>query len=314
MAVNLTPALALASYRAGANVLPGIVVAGTCYDMHAACALADLPRDARSALEAGVGSALMAWANVAASLETLGTAVAAAAAAGRVAAVKDVRYAAPFSPVRIFAAAANYHEHAKEMGTKLAERGQGEPYFFPKADSAVIGPGETVVKPSRVERLDWEVELAVVIGKGGRNISQADAMSHVAGYTIMNDVSARDQNVRTDFPFKHDWFRGKSWDTFAPLGPVLVPASRIPDPMHLRLGMTVSGASMQDASTDGMVYNIVEQIEYLSRLLTLRPGDVIATGTPDGVGMGRGVFLKSGDVMRAWIEGIGALENPVRAE
>ena len=224
------------------------------------------------------------------------------------------RLRAPFRPGRIFAAASNYVEHADEMGTVLAAKADSNPYIFIKASTAVIGPGETVILPRQSKKVDWEVELAVVIGRPGRRIAAEDALDHVAGYTIMNDVSARDLTRRDDYPFKFDWFQGKSFDTFAPMGPWIVPASAIPDPQSLRLQLSVNGESMQDATTGEMIFDVREQIAYLSTLLTLEPGDVIATGTPTGVGMGRGVFLKPGDVMSATIEHIGTLTNPVVEE
>ena len=219
----------------------------------------------------------------------------------------------PYAPARIFATASNFYEHAAEMGTKLAPRSESTPYIFMKAETSVTPTKSAVVMPASTMKLDWEVELAVVIGKGGRNIAVQDAYDHIAGYTVVNDISARDLSRRTDYPFSHDWFRGKSFDTFAPMGPWFVPRSCIADPMDLRMQLTVNGESMQDASTRGMIFNIAEQIAYLSGILTLKPGDLIATGTPTGVGMGRGVYLKPGDVMVASIAQIGAIENHVVA-
>lgn len=218
---------------------------------------------------------------------------------------------APFMPIRIFATASNYREHAAEMGTTLAPRSETAPYVFMKADSSVTGPGAEVRLPNNSQKVDWEVELAVVIGRGGRHISETQALSHVAGYTIINDVSARDLTRRADYPFTFDWFRGKSFDTFGPLGPWLVPAACLPDPQNLRLTLAVNGVLMQDDTTASMIFSIAEQIAYVSSIATLRPGDLIATGTPAGVGVGRGTFLRAGDVMTAAIEHIGVLENPV---
>lgn len=221
---------------------------------------------------------------------------------------------APLRPTRIFAAASNYVEHADEMGTVLDAKKNSNPYMFAKMSSTVVGPGDAVVIPPESEKVDWEVELGVVIGRRGRRISVDDALEHVAGYTVVNDISARDLTRRSDYPFKFDWFQGKNFDTFFPMGPWIVPRSAIEDPQKLHLRLDVNGETMQDASTEGMIFDVREQIAYLSSLLTLEPGDVIATGTPTGVGMGRGVFLKPGDVMCASIEGIGALTNPVEAE
>ncbi len=221
--------------------------------------------------------------------------------------------AAPFEPRRIFGAASNFIEHAEEMQTKLAAKADSEPYIFLKTVESVVGPNETVVVPQQVSRPDWEVELGVVLGRAGKNVTIDDAHALIAGYTIVNDVSARDRTRRTDFPFSHDWFRGKSFDSFTPLGPVFVPRECLGDPHDIRLGLKVNGVAMQDGNTSEMIFNIYEQIAYLSSILELRAGDLIASGTPAGVGMGRGIFLKNGDVMEAWVTGIGELRNPVSA-
>lgn len=222
--------------------------------------------------------------------------------------------AAPYVPPRIFAAASNYIEHANEMGTVLAQKAESAPYMFLKATSSVIGPGEAIVLPPTTAKVDWEVELAAVIGRGGKNIPVDKALEHVAGYTVFNDISARDLTRRNDFPFKFDWFQGKSFDTFGPLGPWIVPGRVIGDPQTLCMTLTVNDTLMQDDSTASMIFTVAEQVSYLSSILTLAPGDLIATGTPDGVGLGRGTFLKAGDVVSASIEKIGALTNPVTAD
>lgn len=231
-------------------------------------------------------------------------------ASGAIAAPKLM---APFEPRRIFAAASNFIEHAEEMQTKLAAKADSEPYIFLKTIESVVGPGDTVVVPPQVSRPDWEVELGVVLGKPGKNVAVDDARDLIAGYTIVNDVSARDRTRRTDFPFSHDWFRGKSFDSFTPLGPVFVPRDCLGDPHDIRLGLRVNGETMQDGNTSEMIFNIYEQIAYLSTILELKAGDLIASGTPAGVGMGRGVFLKDGDTMSAWVDGVGELVNPVSA-
>lgn len=221
---------------------------------------------------------------------------------------------APIRPPRIFAAASNYVEHAQEMGTVLAQKADSNPYLFIKASTAVVGPGDNVVIPKQTKKPDWEVELAAVIGRRTRRISVDDALDCVAGYTIVNDVSARDLTRRSDYPFKFDWFQGKSFDTFAPLGPWIVPRDIVGDPQNLKLALSVNDELMQNGTTAEMIFSVREQISYLSHMLTLEPGDVIATGTPTGVGASRGIFLQPGDVMRATVEHIGELRNPVVAE
>ena len=221
---------------------------------------------------------------------------------------------APYVPQHMFCAASNYAKHANEMGTVLAAKSESKPYMFLKLSNTVIGPGGTVLMPPETTKLDWEIELAAVIGKRCRRVGVQEALDCVAYYTILNDVTARDLNLRSDYPFKHDWFQGKCHDTFAPFGPWLVPASQIPDPQSVHMRLDVNGESMQDDSAATMIWTVREQIAYLSTIVTLEPGDVIATGTPTGVGMGRGVFLKDGDRMLASINGIGELANQVRAE
>ena len=199
------------------------------------------------------------------------------------------------------------------MQTKLAAKAESEPYIFLKTIESVVGPGDTVTVPPQVSRPDWEVELGVVLGRSGKNVPVDAAHDLIAGYTIVNDVSARDRTRRSDFPFSHDWFRGKSFESFTPLGPVFVPRDCLGDPHAIRLGLKINGEAMQDGNTSEMIFDIYEQIAYLSTILELRAGDLIASGTPAGVGMGRGVFLKDGDVMDAWVDGIGELRNPVSA-
>ena len=287
---------ALATYRTGKAEAPAVVVDNKLYD-------------ARQALPNGVAGAIADWPNAQAAVRRLGE----QARAGKLSALSEGLKAltAPLRPVRIFCAASNYVEHAKEMGSVLAAKSQSKPYMFLKLQDSVIGPGDDIVKPPETEKLDWEVELGAVIGRQARRIGVAEALDYVAGYTVVNDISARDLNTRTDYPFKFDWFQGKSWDTFAPLGPWIVPAWLIPDPQALNLRLAVNGKDMQNDSTKNMIWNVREQVSYLSQILTLRPGDVIATGTPTGVGMGRGIFLKAGDQVEATVENIGTLANRV---
>lgn len=300
----------IATYELNGRTATGLAVGDKLYDAHAA-----LKQTAPLAPLADVGTLIAGWeAGGAATVERLeATARAIEAGTLDVTPLAGHKLCVPYQPRRIFAAASNYYEHAQEMGTELAPREESTPYMFMKAETSVVPTLANVVIPPHAERVDWEVELAVVIGKTGRHIAKEEAYDYIAGYTILNDVSARDLNRRTDYPFKHDWFRGKSFDTFGPLGPWFVPRACIAEPQNLCMRLAVNGEMMQDGNTSGMIFNIAEQIEYLSTILTLQPGDLIATGTPTGVGMGRGIYLKAGDVMVASIDGIGSIENPLVA-
>lgn len=300
---------ALATYAAADGPRPALVLQSAAYDLAHIAAHHDA--NAGGQLAGDVAALIGRWENVAPALRTLAASVHASAGIEPLAA--GAVFLPPYIPPSIFCTASNFVEHANEMGTALAAKAESEPYMFIKASSCVVGTGDDVVLPAASASVDWEVELAAVIGRGGRNIAAVNALDHVAAYSVFNDVSARDQSRRTDFPFKNDWFRGKSYDTFGPFGPWLVPKEFIPDPQNVTLQLDVNTTRMQDGTTHDMIFSLAEQIHYLSRILTLKPGDLIATGTPTGVGMGRGVFLKDGDVMRAAIPGIGELVNPVRA-
>jgi 2-keto-4-pentenoate hydratase/2-oxohepta-3-ene-1,7-dioic acid hydratase in catechol pathway len=223
--------------------------------------------------------------------------------------VDRTRLLAPIPrPPKIIGVGLNYRDHAQETGQPLPKA----PILFAKASTAVIGPRQTIVIPKASQQVDYEVELGVVIGVGGRSISEEEALSHVAGYTVFNDVSARDFQFRDG-----QWFRGKSFDTFAPMGPCLVLRDQLPNPQNLRLRLRVNGRTRQDGTTANMVFSVAQLIADISQGITLEPGDVIATGTPAGVGFvakPKPVFLQPGDVVEAEIEGIGVLRNPVVAE
>jgi 2-keto-4-pentenoate hydratase/2-oxohepta-3-ene-1,7-dioic acid hydratase in catechol pathway len=207
-------------------------------------------------------------------------------------------------PNRILAIGRNYAEHAQELGNTVGE----EPIVFVKASSCVVAPGSPIVIPAGVGRVDYEAELLVVIGKGGKHILEAEAMSHVAGYTVFNDVTAREKQ-RALQEKKHPWFLAKSLDTFGPMGPWLVTPDEIADPHQLRVSLTVNGEIKQDGNTKQMVFSIPVLIAFLSRWMALEPGDVIATGTPSGVGA-----IVPGDIVSATVEGIGTLTNLVQME
>ncbi|MGO8948528.1 MAG: fumarylacetoacetate hydrolase family protein [Ktedonobacterales bacterium] len=212
----------------------------------------------------------------------------------------------------IFCVGRNYSEHAAEsfraMGKEV--RLPDSPNIFTKAVTSVTGPfADIPFDPILSEQIDWEVELAVVIGRGGRHISQEEALAHVFGYTVLNDITARDLQNRPGI----QWFQGKSLDGFCPIGPCIVTADEIHDPQNLRLHLEVNGVAKQDSSTGLMLFNVATLIAHLSALLTLEPGDIIATGTPSGVGFARTPpeFLHPGDLVESTVEGVGTMRNHV---
>jgi 2-keto-4-pentenoate hydratase/2-oxohepta-3-ene-1,7-dioic acid hydratase in catechol pathway len=230
--------------------------------------------------------------------------------------IDKVLLAAPFIPNAIFCSGANYHSHVAEMNKRLGVQTKaatdGSPYFFLKSPAhTIVASAETVEAPSGSVMLDWEIELAVVIGRGGRAISESEAMAHVAGYAILIDLSARDCFTRADLPAWKDWLSAKSFEGAAPFGPAFTPAELVEDPSNLALKLWVNGELKQDGNTSEMIYGISEQIAYLSRRVALRPGDVIATGSPAGVGFASGVYLKPGDKVAAEITGLGRLEAQI---
>jgi 2-keto-4-pentenoate hydratase/2-oxohepta-3-ene-1,7-dioic acid hydratase in catechol pathway len=218
-------------------------------------------------------------------------------------------------PRKVLCAGLNYRRHLREMGGEMPA-GRWKPFFFLKPPTTtVIGPGDPIIiRSPEKARYDWEAELAVVIGVLGRDIPPEDALAHVAGYCVANDVTARGYHRRQVVPadaFTYDWFAAKSMDCSLPLGPGITPAFQVPDPQDLRLRLWVNGDLQQDESTSDMVCTVAELVSAASEVVTLEPGDVITTGTPSGVGAGRGVFLRVGDVIRATIDGLGTLENTV---
>jgi 2-keto-4-pentenoate hydratase/2-oxohepta-3-ene-1,7-dioic acid hydratase in catechol pathway len=222
------------------------------------------------------------------------------------------------TPRNLYMAGANYADHAREMRKLPAdapiEPSPHGPFFFLKPTTTVVGPGAEVVIPDGITKLDWEVELAAVVGREARDVDASEALSCVAGYTVLNDVSARDNFKReptTEAPMTFDWFGQKGWATSCPTGPWIVPSRFLADPAGLELSLSVNGEVEQRSSTAAMIFDLPAQIAYLSRIVPLVPGDVIATGTPAGVGAGKGRFLNPGDEMVAAIEGIGELRNPV---
>ena len=219
-------------------------------------------------------------------------------------------------PRKVICAGVNYRKHMREMGAEIPEAGW-RPFFFLKAPTtSVIGPRDPIVisDPARA-RYDWEAELAVIIGVRGKNIDPERAGFHAAAYCVCNDITARGYHRRDAAPadaFSYDWFAAKSIEGSLPLGPGLTPAFLVPDPQDLRLRLWVNGELQQDESTADMVCPVAELIAAASEIVTLEPGDVIATGTPSGVGAARGLYLRGGDVVRTTIDGLGTLENIVK--
>jgi 2-keto-4-pentenoate hydratase/2-oxohepta-3-ene-1,7-dioic acid hydratase in catechol pathway len=303
----------LLTYQAGRDPRAGVLVGETVFDA------AKLTANAAHASVLGV---LNDWTKASRLL---------AQAAKRIAAGKSRVKGTPFARVKllapvlypgaIFCAGANYRDHAEEMarvsGTPL-EKDQRElglsPWHFIKTSrGSVMGPNAKVKLPAYSQMVDWEVELAAVIGRPAKNVTAARALEYVAGYTIGNDLSARDAGRRPHLPdaspFKMDWLGQKCFDGSCPLGPWITPANEIPDPQRLAMKLWVNDELMQDSSTSKMIFSTAEQIAQLSTRVTLQPGDLILTGTPAGVGMARRRFLKPGETVRLWIEGIGELRN-----
>jgi 2-keto-4-pentenoate hydratase/2-oxohepta-3-ene-1,7-dioic acid hydratase in catechol pathway len=222
--------------------------------------------------------------------------------------LSGIRLHAPISnPPRVFAIGLNYRDHAAESKMELPK----SPVVFFKLKSSIVGPGEPVVLPKNSTQPDYEAEMAVVIGKGGYRIAANDWQSHVYGYTIVNDVSARDVQLATS-----QWTLGKSFPTFCPIGPAIVTADEIGDPHALVISLSIDGEMLQNSNTRELVFRVPDLIEYISSITPLEPGDIISTGTPAGVGLGRNPkrWIKPGETMTVTVEGLGSLVNPVVAE
>jgi 2-keto-4-pentenoate hydratase/2-oxohepta-3-ene-1,7-dioic acid hydratase in catechol pathway len=218
----------------------------------------------------------------------------------------SARLHAPISdPGKFICIGLNYSDHAKEAGVPVPK----EPPLFAKFANAILDPGEPILRPRGSSQLDWEVELGVVIGRPARHVTKDKALDYVYGYTIINDVSARDFQMTTS-----QWMAGKIFETAAPIGPYIADTSEVPDPHVLDLKTWVNGKQMQNGNTKAFIFDVRYVVSFLSNLMTLSPGDVIATGTPPGVGLGMKppVWLQPGDVCRMEITGLGSLENPVK--
>ena len=232
--------------------------------------------------------------------------------------LSDVRLLAPVPrPPKLLALAGNYQEHIKESGHAAVTKAKVTPRLFMKPATSVAGPGQPILLPKVSSTIDWELELLVVIGTGGKDIAAEDALAHVAGYSIFNDISSRTLHIAEgrdvrDGDWWFDWLLGKWQDSSGPMGPYLVTRDEVPQPNNLRLQLWVNDQLKQNANTGQMIFDVAETVAFASQFMTLEAGDVIATGTPSGVGATTGTYLKSGDVVRGEIEGLGVLVNPVQ--
>ena len=293
----------LATFAQGGQAVAALEVNGVAYRL--------APSLARVGL-AGQDSVAGLFANWARALAALNAAAAQVQASDQI--TPSQRLAPLLYPGKILCAGANYFDHLAEMGMPGAKKEDQRLFFFMKPPrNAVVGEGDTVHMPINTQAFDWEVELALVIGKTARNVSVEQALSHVAAYTVAIDFSARDHNRAPETFYKLDWVAGKANDTCCPLGPRLVPASAVADPQNLSLKLWVNGELKQNGRSNDMIFSVAEQIATASRIMTLDPGDVLLTGTPAGVGSPKQTFLSVGDRVDAEIEGIGRLSVKVQA-
>jgi 2-keto-4-pentenoate hydratase/2-oxohepta-3-ene-1,7-dioic acid hydratase in catechol pathway len=300
------PAYKLLTYQSGRGARAGLMVNDVIYDVES---LTGEPSDVT------VLSLLDDWQ---AAQERLDAAAASAGRKGE-AIVHPALRAPILYPPAIYCAGANYKDHAEEMARMFNRPVEPDPhtkglkcFFFMKTGRTATDPGAIVNISDYSETMDWEIELAVVIGQKATRVAEKDALEYVAGYTVANDLSARDfgrRDVIDTSPFRTDWLSSKNFNQSCPLGPWIVPAGQIKDPHGLAMTLTVNGVTKQESNTGRMIYNINEQIAHLSARITLYPCDVILTGTPAGVGVAQKEFLKSGDRVECWIERIGTLTN-----
>ena len=303
----------LLSYLVGRNARAGLLVADAVYDA------ARVTGDPAYASVLGV---LADWRRAERSLAQAAKRIAAGRSRARGVPLVRARLLAPvLYPGAVFCAGANYVDHMQEMARVQNIPPEKDPHevglqpwhFIKTSRASIVGPGAKVKLPPYSRMVDWEVELVAVIGRPARDVALEEALAYVAGYTIANDLSARDAMRRPHLsdasPFKLDWVSQKCFEGSCPLGPWIAPASDVADPQKLALKLWVNDELMQDSHTSKMIFTTAEQIAHLSTRLTLQPGDLILTGTPAGVGMGRGRFLKAGDKLKLWIEGIGELRH-----
>ncbi len=306
----------LLSYQTGRQARAGLLVGDSVYDA---------ARVTGKPAWSSVLALLESWSAAQRPLAQAAKAIASGRRRMRGVPVARVRLLAPvLYPGAIFCAGANYTDHVLEMARAQNAPPPPDPHevglapwhFIKTSRGSVVGPGSRVALPRYSRMVDWEVELAAVIGRPAKDVTIAQALKYVAGYTIGNDLSARDAmrrpHLADNSPFKVDWLSQKCFDGACPLGPWITPASEIADPQKLGLKLWVNDELMQDSNTSQMIFTTAEQIAHLSTRVTLQPGDLVLTGTPAGVGMGRGRFLKAGDTVRLWIEAIGELRHTLR--
>jgi 2-keto-4-pentenoate hydratase/2-oxohepta-3-ene-1,7-dioic acid hydratase in catechol pathway len=319
MAVMRNQSYRLATYvDAGAQPRAGIVVDERVIDVSAAL---ESNADSPATGVTSVLNVLQHWVQVHPTLQRVARDVRSGNSKLKTSALSSVKLLAPILyPGVIFCAGANYKDHVAEMSKAMNlpiepdphELGLN-PWHFVKPSACVRGPGESIALPSYSKKVDWEAEIALVIGRECRNVSVERALDYVAGLSIVNDLSARDHlrrsGVAIDSPFHFDWVSQKSFDGALPFGPWIVPLEDLSDPGNLGIKLWVNEELMQNSSSSNLIFSMAEQIAHLSTRLTLRPGDVIATGTPAGCGTARGRFLQPGDKVRIWVEGVGELAN-----
>jgi 2-keto-4-pentenoate hydratase/2-oxohepta-3-ene-1,7-dioic acid hydratase in catechol pathway len=297
------------SYETDAGPRAGMVVGEELYPLS----------ESAAGLPGSVIELLQRWREAEPMLEQAAAKIASEKRAGKK--LAQVKLLSPvLYPSAVYCAGANYGDHAAEMA-RAANRPPPpdpheaglKPWHFMKAPRAIVASDVDVAIPPETKKLDWEAELAAVIGRPAKAVSEASALDYVAGYLVANDLSARDLSRRKGVPetsgFHHDWISHKSFDGSCPLGPWLVPAKQVGDPQKLDIKLWVNDVIKQDSNTAKMLFSLAEQIAFLSGRVTLHPGDVVLTGTPAGVGNGRGEYLNKGDVVKVWIEKVGTITN-----
>jgi 2-keto-4-pentenoate hydratase/2-oxohepta-3-ene-1,7-dioic acid hydratase in catechol pathway len=305
----------LLSFQSGREARAGLLIGEQIYDAARATGI--------SAWSSVLG-ALQDWAKAHREFTAFARRVAAGKSKAKGVPLARAKLLAPvLYPGNIYCAGANYTDHMAEMaraqgkepGPTMKDLGEKPWHFVKTSRSSVVGPGAKVRLPAYSQKVDWEVELAAVIGRAAKDVPVDKALACVAGYTVANDLSARDAMKRDKnppaSPFHYDWVSQKCFEGSCPLGPWIVPAGDIGDPHQLGIRLWVNGELMQDSHTSKLIFDTAEQIAMLSSRVTLHPGDLVLTGTPAGVGMGRGRFLKSGDTVKLWIENIGELVHTI---